>query len=371
MEPLDRNTLKPGADRWNDLVVALPDRHCFLPYYTSSPWGNDANGEFFIFLAANDDFSRLWLCSCRADSGKVTEHCELLSRRNAIDNYEEPLAMLWWNDERAIIMPHGCELVKTWIDTGREEVVFRYPNTAYYLRSAAQSPDCTRFAYGAFRSSMNEPPLDVELLIFDAKTVNVLFQMSFGRYNAGHFQFTGRENTILYCHEGNTLGIDDRLNLLDTVKKHKRILYHHTRHGETGALQECVGHEFATGTVIGAVRYPDSPGLPGGLLIVDLDGKAIFADADDYWHCAGNADGDVFVMDTMWWGNTRRKTPKRSDIIRIDFRAGTKQIIYSMETDPAKQFNHPHPQLTPDGNRVLFLQKPLDGYNQIHLLSRV
>lgn len=368
---LDRKRLEPGTDRWGDTEITLPDRHCFLPYYTASPWGKDDAGKFLIFLAANADFTRLWLCSYRPESGTVTEHCELLSRRNAPENYEEPLNSLWLNEERALLMPRGGELVKTRIDSGDAETVYRYPTPGYVLRGAAQNRERTRFAYGAYRNSMNEPPLNVRLLVLDAQTSTVVSEVDFGRFYAGHFQFTGKEGVMLYCHEGNTLGIDDRLRLLDVEKKQTRILYHHARHVETGALLECVGHEFVTSTVICAVRYPDSPGLPGGLLLVDPDGKALFADADDYWHCAGNDDGTVFVMDTMWWGNSKRKTPYHSDIVRIDFRTGVKQIIYSMETETLSQFNHPHPQLTPDGDTVLFLQKPIGGYNRIHLLVRM
>lgn len=368
---LYRGTLEPGNDAWTHSEIALPDRHCFLPYHTNSPWGEDSGGKFLIFLAANDDFTRIWLCTYRPDSGAVREHCELLSRRNAAENREEPLHLLWLNTERAIIMPRGGELVKIWLDSGREEVVYCHPESGYVLRGGAMNSARTRFAYGAYRNAVNEPPRSVLLLVFDSGTPDILSRVDFGRFYAGHFQFTGREEEILYCHEGNTLGIDDRLYLLDLKRKYRRGLYCHARHAETGELVECVGHEFATPTVIGAVRYPDSPGLPGGLLVIDPDGEAIFADADDYWHCAANADGSVFVMDTMWWGNSSRKTPFHSDIVLIDFRNGTKQVIHSMETETLQQFNHPHPQLTDDGNTVVFIRKPAGGYNRILVMNRL
>ena len=42
---LDRKRLEPGTDRWQDTEITLLDRHCFLPYYTTSPWGGDGAGE--------------------------------------------------------------------------------------------------------------------------------------------------------------------------------------------------------------------------------------------------------------------------------------------------------------------------------------
>lgn len=113
---------------------------------------------------------------------------------------------------------------------------------------------------------------------------------------------------------------------------------------------------MTAGETVCAVRYPVSV-LPGALITMNLDGSGCGAlDCDDYWHSSCNADGTVFAMDTMWWGCTKRKTPLEMDIIRIDRKAGTKEIVKTIHSDPKQQYRHPHPQLNAAGNRLLFIE---------------
>lgn len=48
--------------------------------------------------------------------------------------------------------------------------------------------------------------------------------------------------------------------------------------------------------------------------------------------------------------------PGEMDIIRIDSRAGTKEIVKTIHSDSAVQYRHPHPQLNAAGDRLLFIE---------------
>ena len=61
------------------------------------------------------------------------------------------------------------------------------------------------------------------------------------------------------------------------------------------------------GAKVIAVRYPVSLMDDCGIILVDPETKTgQLLDHDDYLHVASNTAGDIFVMDTCWWVNTRR-----------------------------------------------------------------
>ena len=49
--------MKMVSSSWNEQRIQIPGRMTFLPYYTSSPWGE--NEAYFLFYSTLPDFSRV------------------------------------------------------------------------------------------------------------------------------------------------------------------------------------------------------------------------------------------------------------------------------------------------------------------------
>lgn len=347
--------MKMVSSNWNEQRIQIPGRMTFLPYYTSSPWGK--NEAYFIFYSALPDFSRVWLHTWSPDEGRITAEFELTAW-NGLDGLlvsELLLSAVLLPEQRRLLLPLREKLYSVSVDDGRAEMVWALPDASLRLGGPGnRSKDGGFVVFGAFPLPPGAPQ-NVPLTVLDTATFKPAGSYEFDGFFANHFQFMSDPDWILFAHEGPTEGIPDRLNRLNWRTGERQTLHRHAT-GPDGKLQECIGHEMTAGETVCAVRYPVSV-LPGALITMNLDGSGCGAlDCDDYWHSSCNADGTVFAMDTMWWGSTKRKTPLEMDIIRIDRKAGTKEIVKTIHSDPKQQYRHPHPQLNATGNRLLFIE---------------
>ena len=347
--------MKTTVSNWREQRIQLPGRMTFLPYYTSSPWGKEE--AYFIFFSVRPDFTGLRLHAWSPSEQKITADLSL-DRWNGVPPKvvsEELLPSFFLPDQEVLLLPRGPELYRVPLHGGEPELVYRHSDSATRIGGPGnRSADGKLAAFGVYSLEPGKPERS-GLLIFDTASLECLAALPFGGFFANHFQFQKDTDWLMFAHEGATETIPDRVNRINWKTGEKQVLHHHEISAD-GKLLECIGHEMTGGDTICAVRYPVSV-LPGALVVMGLDGSNYTAlDCDDYWHSSCNADGTVFAMDTMWWGNTKRKTEKEFDIIRIDRAAGTKEIVKTIHSDPTGQYRHPHPQLNAAGNRMLFIE---------------
>lgn len=346
--------MKMVSSNWLEQRIRIAGRMVFLPYYTSSPWGKQE--EYFVFFSALPDFSRAWLHTWSPRRECMTAEFELVNWRGI--RRELLSELLLWSvlipERRLMVVPFPGKLFTVSVDTGEAVEVRGGFEPERIMVSGNLSRNGKYLVYGScrFGAAVQER---VGVTVFDAATFAEVGACEFHGFHAAHFQFIGDSEWLLFAHEGKTEGISDRLNRLNWRTGERQVLHRHET-APDGTLLECIGHEMTGGDTVCAVRYPVSR-LPGALLTMRTDGSGYAAlDCDDYWHCSCNASGTVFAMDTMWWGAAKRRTPGEMDIIRIDSRAGTKEIVKTIHSDSTVQYRHPHPQLNAAGDRLLFIE---------------
>ena len=347
--------MKTISSTWQEQRIQLPGRMTFLPYYTASPWGKEE--AYFIFFSARPDFTGVRLHAWSPSEERITAEIPLNNWDGIPASIvsEQLIGSTFLPDQEALLLPRGAELYRVPLRGGAPEMVYRHHDVSMRLGGpCCRSADGKLATFGAYFPESGTPE-QVELIVLDAVSFERRALLPFGGFFANHFQFQKNTDWILFAHEGATETIPDRINRINWKTGEKQLLHHHEVSAD-GKLLECIGHEMTGGNTVCAVRYPVSV-LPGALVAMDLDGgNYAVLDCDDYWHSSCNADGTVFAMDTMWWGNTKRKTEKEFDIIRIDRAAGTKEIVKTIHIDPAGQYRHPHPQLNAAGDRLLFIE---------------
>lgn len=338
-----------------EYMVGTPGRKNFLPYYTTSPWG--LNDEYFVFFSESTDNSAPLLVLFFPDSGKTEQRKELTLWRDLSDNTkeEELLCSVLLPESQTMLIPRANTLIKLNIQNGSTKEVYA-AGTEYRVGGPlGLSRDGKYLCGGLYPAKMEagDVPAETGVFVFDTHSDKIVFS-SVINFFATHFQFFPDSRLILFCHEGKTETVPDRLNIMDWHTGEHHNLYRQI-HDADGNLVEYVGHEKIAGNKVAAVRYPVSQ-ITFGLIMFDpVTGNTALVDADDYWHCSSNASGRRLVMDTMWWGNASRKIENFSDIILLEPESGRKKILKTVRTNPAKQIFHPHPQLNADGNKVLFI----------------
>lgn len=347
--------MKTIVSDWKEQRIQLPGRMTFLPYYTTSPWGKDET--YFIFFSVLPDFSEIRLHAWSPEENRAISEIELTGwngRAPAVVS-EELITSVFLPEQESLLLPRGADLFRISLRSGAVELVYRHPEQSARLGGpGGRSPDGKLTAFGAFLPAEGTPEIS-QLLIFETSAFRIEAKHEFRNFFANHFQFQHGSDWLLFAHEGPTETIPDRLNRINRKTGERQLLHRHET-APDGKLLECIGHEMTGGNAVCAVRYPVST-LPGALVVMNPDGSGYTElDRDDYWHSSCNADGTIFAMDTMWWGHTKRQTPHEMDIIRIDRKAGTKEIVKTVHSDPAKQYRHPHPQLNADGKRLLFIE---------------
>lgn len=348
------------SSKWDEQRVRIPGRMTFLPYYTVSPWGE--NEAYFFFFSALPDFSRSWIHAWSPAERRMTAEFEL-REWNGLPlrlHSELLISSVFLPERRIVLVPLLEKLCAVSLDDGSVTEVWRGPDAAMRLGGPGNlSRDGKLVAYAEYPQDFSVSR-QVSLTILDSSDFRPVGTQVFHDFLANHFQFMDDSDWLLYAHEGSTETIPDRVNRINWRTGERQLLHRHET-APDGTLLECIGHEMTRGETVCAVRYPVSV-LPGALVTMRTDGSAYtILDCDDYWHSSCNADGTVFAMDTLWWGNARRKTPREIDIIRIDSKAGTKEIVKTVHSEPAEQYRHSHPQLNAAGNKLLFIEDADDS----------
>ena len=348
------------SSKWDEQRVRIPGRMTFLPYYTASPWGE--NEAYFFFFSALPDFSRSWIHTWSPAERRMTAEFEL-KEWNGLPlrlHSELLISSVFLPERRLVLIPLLEKLCAVSLDDGSVTEVWRGSDAAMRLGGpGALSRDGKLVAYAEYPQDFSVSR-QVSLTILDSSDFRPVGTQVFHDFLANHFQFMDDSDWLLYAHEGSTETIPDRVNRINWRTGERQLLHRHET-APDGTLLECIGHEMTRGETVCAVRYPVSV-LPGALVTMRTDGSAYtILDCDDYWHSSCNADGTVFAMDTLWWGNARRKTPREIDIIRIDSKAGTKEIVKTVHSDPKEQYRHSHPQLNAAGNKLLFIEDADDS----------
>ena len=348
------------SSRWNEQRIQIPGRMTFLPYYTSSPWGESE--AYFFFFSALPDFSRSWLHTWSPAERRITAEFELKEWNGLPPRLHSELLLssVLLPERRLVLVPLREKLCAVSLDDGSVAEVWRGSDAAMRLGGPGNlSRDGGLVVFGEYPQDF-ATARPVPLTVLETSTFQPVGRQEFPDLLANHFQFMDDSDWILFAHEGPTETIPDRINRINWRTGERQLLHRHET-GPDGTLLECIGHEMTRGETVCAVRYPVSV-LPGALVTMRPDGgEYTILDCDDYWHCSCNAGGTVFAMDTLWWGNARRKTPYEMDIIRIDSKAGTKEIVKTIHSDPKEQYRHPHPQLNTAGDKLLFIESGDDG----------
>lgn len=346
----------------------------FLPYYTNSSWAPD--GGRFLFFGVDRELGNPSFGVCRPGGAGIEREFPLAGwsgkgYRETVD-YQCSAVVLW--EEELLVLPRGAALYGVSFGDGTERPLYREEGRAgCWISGTGTISGDRRFCAFPLFHPPHETPSRVEMLIFSLPEFRLVKRHDFGGFLANHFQFTRDAEFIMYAHEGPTRRIPDRINRIHWPSGRCECLHEHLFDLDSGEMLECIGHEMAApaADTICVVRYPDSR-IRAAILLLDTDGgNCRELDCDDYWHVSCNPDGTVFAADTMWWSHARRREENRSDIIRIDAAAGTKEIVKTIRTFEKGQHRHPHPQLDASGGRLLFMENsPLsDDFASIAFLE--
>ena len=191
-----------------------------------------------------------------------------------------------------------------------------------------------------FRYSINEGKL--------VKVFEKAFKEPF--WDAGHVMISPTDcNKLFYCHEGNSHYITNRLWMYDIGKQTDKNIAKQDM-DENGCLTECFGHEIwaPDGKGLYFVKYSDSPKKPTGLCYVSLDdpNAKILYSKYRYWHVSVSDNGRFLLSDTQ-------SDNFISSVILIDMLTGDEKKIAETRTDWIHPC-HPHPQMSPQLDKVIF-----------------
>ncbi|GEM_PF-2590911 len=324
----------------------------FIPYYTSDVWSRDE--KYFIFYSQR---------------GGIVSLNRYFPEQ---DKYELVLEMGKWSSSFRSQNDPFSEFVCSGHDRTTETVLLPYDNKICHVSipkktirfSDARFPDDTLLA-GPFHVSGDGKYLagvvygkglakieKTSIFVYDMAEEKIVLIKEFDFW-ANHTQFFRNTDMMLFCHEGPTEQIPDRMQVFEW-KRDAHYPFYPQKHNEKDELIECIGHEMPAGDKVITVRYPVSKMSDCGIVLADPKTKTgELIDHDDYLHVASNADGNIFVMDTCWWGNTTRKTPDQSDIFLYDNRRKKKHFLASVCCSMKNQVYHVHPRLNRAGDKVL------------------
>lgn len=330
----------------------------FLPYYTSDVWSADES--YFIFFSdptgADTGVLSLNTYSPSQDRYQTILDLSTLAPSRALwqDPYARMITATHVRQTQTVLLPVHNRICHISIpDRAMRYSKAVFPDNTLLSGPFHASHDGKYLVANYFPASEARPQ-KTTLFIYDIAREEVIFQQEMPFF-ANHPQFFANSDRILFCHEGPTEQIPQRVHLLEwklALPRHYPI--YPQAHSARGEQIECVGHEMPAGDQVIAVRYPVSRMEGCGIILVDPQTKTSqLLDHDDYLHVASNLAGDIFVMDTCWWGNTRRKTPDQSDVFLFDNRTRTKHFLATVCCAMKSQAYHVHPRLNARGDVVL------------------
>ncbi len=339
----------------------------FIPYYTTDVWS--ADGSYFIFYSCRD--GRISLNRYYPDADRYETILDMAAWTPTFAAKADPYAAFVVSgharNSETVLLPCDNRLCHVSIP-GKSMRVSQaeFPGDAM-LSGPFHVSDDGRYLTGVEYRRGEAAPEKTTIFVYDIAREAVVFRKAFAFW-ANHPQFFRDSGRILFCHEGKTEGIPDRLHLLEWEKNVHYSIYPQ-RHNDRGEQSECIGHEMPAGDKVIAVRYPVSKMPDCGIILVDPQTKAgQLLDHDDYLHVASDAAGSRFVMDTCWWGNTTRKAVNQSDVILFDDRMKTKTLLATVCCEMKNQIYHVHPRLNPAGDIVLCTAKESECSDRAKIL---
>lgn len=341
--------------------IGFPGYDNFVPYYTNTSWTLEDDAFYFFSVKHGGNIPAL--CIYHVDTDTSERLFDITIKPEGNETAVPGLGLGVLLPERDLFLfPMEGVFAAVNVKTGEQKICFTYDKTCAYGGNCI-SPDERYFCYSAYYREKGT----TDIFVIDTITPEwqIVFCKTLNMY-ANHVQFFPNGEDILFAHEGPTQQIPDRLNTLNWKTGETRCLHQHIRN-ENGDQIECVGHEHVAGNKVLAVRYPDSQ-MEFGIIVVDpADGSCELVDQGDYWHAASSQDGTRFVMDTMWWGNSRRRTPNLFDVTLYD---SVKKKRYVLKTFAAEPLNiqryHVHPHFNRAGNMVIYTVRPV-GMDECHL----
>ena len=328
----------------------------FVPYYTNSSW-NATDDAFYFFTMPCDDVTPT-LCVYHVDTDTSERLFDLeffTFEKGSVDLFPAVILpnrslMIYGNDEMIAVAD---------LKNGRQEIKITLEKR--HIHGCCISPDERYLCYGVFDDYAVTDIHVVDTLNSEWKDVAVKTV----DMHANHFQFFPNGDEILFAHEGTTEKIPDRLNWLNWKTGETRCLHRHA-FDDQGRQIECIGHEQVAGNKVLAVRFPVSQ-MDFGIIVVDpKTGSCELVDQGDYWHASSDKNGERFVMDTMWWGNSRRRMPL-FDITLFDMKERKRFVLKTFEAGSINnQMYHPHPHFDGTGKKILYSVHP-KGTDECHL----
>ncbi|HCE43231.1 MAG TPA: hypothetical protein DET40_06765 [Lentisphaeria bacterium] len=328
----------------------------FIPYYTSDVWSKD--GKYFIFYSRRD--GKISLNKYYPDQKRHVTVLDLdkwsSSFTSAKDPYAEFVVSGHARNTETVLIPFDNKICHVSIP----EKSMRFSDAVFPDDTLLSGPfnvsDDGKYLTGVNFSKSASKLEKTSIFVYDIGNEKIVFLKEFDFF-ANHTQFFSDSGRILFCHEGPTEQIPDRLHLLEWKTGAHYPIYPQ-KHNDKGELIECVGHEMPAGHRVVAVRYPVSKMEDCGIILVNPKAKTgELLDQDDYLHVASDASGSIFIMDTCWWGNTRRKTENQSDVILFDNMTKKKEILASVCCSMKNQIYHVHPRLNKKGSIILCTAK--------------
>ena len=339
--------------------IGIPGYKNVLPYYTNTSWDEEKYGFYFFSFKHGSLAPAVYFYHVDTDTSEKLFDLTLLKNEKdigylSLSVFLPKRNLLFFIADNSIAVADlktGKQAIKVPIDAARNH------------HGTTITADERLLCFG----TSGEGSVQTEVQIFDTslpewkEVKNIPLAI-----NASHFQFFSNGENILFAHEGDTTKIPDRLNLLNWKSGEIRCLHRHI-HDANGNQIECIGHEHIAGDKVLAVRYPDSQ-MDFGIIVVDPEtGDFELVDRGDYWHSASNQNGTKFVMDTMWWANSRRKIPGLVDVILFDAEKKKRHILKTFTVGPlTSQLYHVHPHMNRTGSMVLYTVRPTDA-EECHL----
>ncbi len=329
----------------------------FLPYYTSSPW---SSGEDFILYYSDKESARApELRAFFHEEGRDEKLADLApwTSRSFFEREDELLHGVFLSKSLRLLAPLGNRLLSIELASGQVHELFRAEEGATLGGPFCSDRGQTLLA-GFIHQRLPDGSLNhaqTTVFVLDLRSNAIVSKVELP-LNANHFQFLPGSDELLFAHEGKTETIPDRLNCLDWRSGKAKCIYKQA-HDAEGRLLEFIGHEKVAGSKVVAVRYSVSLIEPGIVLVDPKTCEGSLVDSGHYWHSSSNLKGDVFAMDTMWWGRNSPRGRNQIDVVVFDSRSGRRHMMKSIEANTERQAFHPHPSLNDAGDKLLFCVK--------------
>lgn len=157
------------------------------------------------------------------------------------------------------------------------------------------------------------------------------------------------KDMFFFAHEGETFYISNRLWIYDSKTDKEWNVAKQKLDGD-GAVGDCLGHEMWSpdGKGLYFAKYTCSSIKPSGICYVDIKSgiwECLYSKYR-YWHVGVSSDGRYLTADTQY-------APLQSEVVVIDKETGEEFVVdmpYMTGVHPC----HPHPQLSPDNNKVIY-----------------